>query len=61
MAPFHFPRRSHESPQFAASWQEIQKNLPENKSAKGELGLPGQVKDQRLQARVGLNPFDLPC
>jgi hypothetical protein len=31
-----------------------------NKSAKGELGLPGQVKDQRLQARVGLNPFDLP-
>jgi hypothetical protein len=32
-----------------------------NKSAKDELGLPGQVKDQRLQARVGLNPFDLPC
>lgn len=31
-----------------------------NKSAKDELGLPGQVKDQRLQARVGLNPFDLP-
>jgi hypothetical protein len=35
MAPFHFPRRSHESPQFAASWQEIQKNLPEKQVCKG--------------------------